>query len=177
MTRAEASNMIDERYALLQAFRQAHNNEKWATGRQRAALKKRGINKNFDTMTMEKAKTILHQAYKKNKQPPTQKQVDLLTKKGYTGPPPATLHEASELFANLISSEDKATPAQLKFIRERNMAPNIDLNKLTKSQARAVINAFLRRGHAPRTPQKTTTKQSNRQKPPPDSDSEPDSEA
>lgn len=150
MTRANASAKIEERLPLLDRFRATHGG-KWTTGRQRAALKKVGVvDKDFDTLSMDDAAALLNRLYENNKVPPTDKQMALLEKKGYKGKPPKTRAKASELIKNLIFSDDKATDKQLKFIKERGMAPKVDLNRLTKAQARAIINTFMRRAALPK---------------------------
>lgn len=87
---------------------------------------------------------------------------------------PKTLQGASELIRSLIHTDDKATQEQIKYIKQRNMAPGIDISRLTKAQARVIISRFLRRSNNRQQTQPVQDRRSARdsQKKPPPPDAE-----
>lgn len=118
----------------LTAFRAAHNGAKWCTGKQRALMKKWGVQEDGDLLTVQQAQVALdaRKIDEHENSPMTPKQRLALETAGFKGPWPNNMKEAHLTLSALYRKNEPATEAQMKLLIKHHLVTMAEV-KMTGS--------------------------------------------
>ncbi len=142
LTRGECNALIQQLEPAFKEFMAAHSGKKPVTGRQRAALRRRGVSiAAIDGMTKEEAGQQLGAAA--HDDDVTEAQLSFLNRYG-DGSLPSSKAEASAVIAKICQKKNRPSDKQIALIKQfKKDMPDDVIERMTGKQASVMVGALL----------------------------------